>query len=155
MLYMQCNSCCKECLWITLHIYLSWIFWYSELQNGRQTLFRQTLFQQTLFRQSAVRTTQYIFSTLDICRNSRNWEQIGMGRGVGCIESMALIEALRWLRGAEPGEGIPVGLGSPLLRKSYNVLPTQLYCPWFSGIGSASFQSVPGACPEICFFWGV
>jgi len=62
---------------------------------GRQTLFRQTLFRQTLFRQSAVRTTQYIFSTLGMCRNSRNWEQIGMGRGVGCIESTALIEALR------------------------------------------------------------
>jgi len=66
--------------------------------------------RQTLFRQSAVRTTQYIFSMLGICRNSTNWEEIGMGRGVGCIESTALIEALR---GAEPGEGIPVGLGAP------------------------------------------
>jgi len=67
-----------------------------------------------------------------------------MGRGVGCIESTALIEALRWLSGAEPGEGrpIPVGLRCPILRRSYNVLPTQLYCTWFSGFGSASFQSV-------------
>jgi len=53
------------------------------------------LFRQMLFRQSAVRMTQYIFSTLGICRNSRNWEQTGIGRGVGCIESTALIEALR------------------------------------------------------------
>jgi len=63
--------------------------------HGRQTLFRQTLFRQTLFRQSAARTTQYIFSTLGICRNSRNWEETGMGRGVGCIKSTALIKAPR------------------------------------------------------------
>jgi len=62
---------------------------------GRQTLFRQTLFRQTLFRQSAVRTTQYISSTLGTCRNSRNWEETGTSRGVVCIESTALIEALR------------------------------------------------------------
>jgi len=115
----------------------------KQLIGGRSRLGgRQTLFRQTLFQQSAVRATQYIFSTLGICGNSRNWEEIGMGRGIGCIESTALIEALRWLRGAEPGECIPVGLGCPLLRKSYSVLPTQLYCSWFSGFGSASFQSV-------------
>jgi len=68
------------------------------------------LFRQTLFRQSTVRTTQYIFSTLGICRNL---EKTGLGRGVGFIESTALMEALRWLRGAEPGKGIPVGLGCP------------------------------------------
>ena len=65
-----------------------------------------------------------------------------MGRGVGCIKSTALIEALRWLRGAEPGRVSQWVWGAPLLLKSYNVLPTQLYCPWFSGFGSASFQSV-------------
>jgi len=97
---------------------------------GRQTLFRQTLFRQTLFRQSAVRTTQYIFITLGICRYSRNWEQIEMGRGVGCIESTRGID-----RGTEVTEGsgawggYPSGSGVPLLRQSYNVLPTQLYCP--------------------------
>ena len=107
---------------------------------GRQTLFRQTLFRQTLFRQSAVRTTQYIFSTLRICRNSRNWEEIGMGRGVGRIESTTLIEALRWLRGAEPMgrvQAIPSGSGPcgvPSCGKSYNVLPTQLYLPLIFGI---------------------
>jgi len=32
---------------------------------------------------------------LGICRNSRNWEKIGRGRGVAYIESTALIEAPR------------------------------------------------------------
>ena len=72
----------------------SWLAAYAVV-SGRQTLFRQTLFRQTLFRQSAGSMTQYISSTLGTCRNSRNWEQIGMDRGVGCIESTALIEALR------------------------------------------------------------
>jgi len=121
-------------------IYDTVLYWgiFCELQchnvlqsTGRQTLFWQTLFRQTLFRQSAVRTTQYISSTLGICRNSRNWEEIGMGQGVECIESTALIEALRWLRGAEPGEGIRVGLGCPLLWKSYNVLPHNCTAPDF------------------------
>jgi len=47
----------------------------------------------------------------------------------GCIESTALMEALRWLRGAEPGKGIPVGLGCPppeMLQRT----STQLYCRW-------------------------
>jgi len=77
-----------------MNVHLKYLYM-SPHNNGRQTLFRQTLFRQTLFRQSAVRTTQYIFSTLGIYRNSRNWEQIGMGRGAGCIESTALIETLR------------------------------------------------------------
>jgi len=36
---------------------------------------------------------------LGICRNSRNWEKIGGGRGVACIESTLLIQAARWSRG--------------------------------------------------------
>jgi len=78
---------------------------YTTLNNGRQTLFRQTLFRQTLFRQLTVRSTQYSFSTLiGICRNSRNWDKIGWGLGVACIDSMSLIQAARWPRGVGPGE---------------------------------------------------
>ena len=56
--------------------------------TGRQILFRQTLLRHTLFRQSAVTMTQYT-APLGICRNSRNWKNIGGGRGVVGVESTA------------------------------------------------------------------
>ena len=113
---------------------------------GRQTLFRQTLFRQTLFRQSAVRTTQHIFSTLKHVGIVEIGKKYGRGRG-------AASKAWHWsIRGTEVTEGsrvwggYPGGVWVPLLRKSYNVLPTHYctapdfwnlvrclsirYCPW-------------------------
>jgi len=98
-------------------------------RTGRQTLFWQTLLRQTLFRQSTVRTTQYVFSTcrLGTCRNSRNWEKIGGGRGVACMHRKHVIDP-----GTEVTEGSGAwgvgrvfcwGLRCPLLRKSYEVSP--------------------------------
>jgi len=105
--------------------------------SGRQTLFRRTLFRQTLFRQSTVRTTQYVFiARFSICRNSRNWNKIGEGRGIACIESTSLIQAPRWPRGVGPGEwggysGEVRGAPPPekLQCTSTSKAPAQLYCP--------------------------
>jgi len=113
---------------------------------GRQTLYSDRLCSDRRYSdnlQSGRPSTSLAW--LGICRNSRNWEEIGMGRGIACIESTALIEALRWLRGAQRSLGRVSQWvwGAPSSGKvTINVLPTQLYCPWFSGFGSASFQSV-------------
>jgi len=64
---------------------------------------------------------------LSICRNSRNWDKIGGGRGVACIESTSLIQALRWPEGSGAwgvGRVFRWGPRCPLLRKSYNVPPS-------------------------------
>jgi len=59
-----------------------------------------------------------------------------MGRGVGCIESTALIEASRWLRGAEPWESTSVGYGVPpppekLQRTSNTIVLPLIFGIWF------------------------
>jgi len=74
---------------------------------------------------------------LSICRNSRNWDKIGGGRGVACIESTSLIQAPidrgdRGEWGLGSGKGIPVRSEVPpppekLQRTSK--APAQLYCP--------------------------
>jgi len=63
---------------------------------------------------------------LSICRNSRNWDKIGGGRGVACIESTSLIQAPRWPRGVGSGESGGYSgevCCAPLHRKSYNLPP--------------------------------
>jgi len=62
---------------------------------GRQILFRQTLFRQTLFRQSAVKTTQYIFSTLGICRNR---PLVEIGKKLEWVEALDASKAQHWPR---------------------------------------------------------
>jgi len=109
-------------------------------ENGRQTLFRQTLFRRTLFRQSAVRTTQYISSTLGICRNSRNWKEIGMGHWVEALDaSKARHWSRHWGDWGEQSLGIPqipVGLGCPSSRKVttyfHTIVLPLIFGIWFS-----------------------
>ena len=78
---------------------------------------------------------------LGICRNSRNWKNIGGGRGIACIKSTALIEA--------PTQFEPHAYWVWLFKLSYQnvempdlILGSKLIAPWFSGFGSAFFQSV-------------
>jgi len=101
--------------------------------TGRQTLFRQNLFRQTLFPFPTVcsQDDRVSLARLGICGNSRNWEKIGRRSRCRKHRKHGIDQDIEVTEVTGAGEGITVGsvLGCPLLRKSYNVLPAQLYCP--------------------------
>ena len=113
-----------------------WVSWEADTP-----LFRQTLFRQMLFRQSAVRTTSTSLARLahvEIVEIGKKLEWVKVldaskarhwSRHRGDWGERSLGRVSQWVWGAPPPE--------KLQRTS-----TQLYCPWFSGFGSASFQSV-------------
>jgi len=72
-------------------------------------------------------------------RNSRNWEKIGGGRGVACIESTALIEAPR---GVGPEDGILVGYGVPPPPQKLQRTSNSIVLPLIFRIWIVAFQAV-------------
>jgi len=66
---------------------------------------------------------------LGICRNSRNLQKTArIGSRHRMHRNAALIEAPRWPRGVESGEGIPVVWGAPSSGKVTTYVPPTHYC---------------------------